>query len=129
MARRTSYDPSYCEQVIAWGREGKSKAWMASRLDVARQTVDNWCSEFPEFLDAMTRARDLAQAWWEDIGQNNIVSAAGVSLNSGVYSRSMAARFPDDWREKTETAITGRLVHANELPDDELARIAAGGGT
>ena len=110
--RPTGYDPAFCDEVIAWGREGKSKAWMASRLEVARQTVDNWCSEFPEFMDAMTRARDYAQAWWEDVGQNNILSTTGLggsSLNSGVYSRSMAARFPDDWREKSGLDLSGQL--------------------
>lgn len=120
--RPTSYDPAFCEQVIAWGREGKSKAWMASRLNVTRVTVDNWCGEFPEFLYAITRARDFAQAWWEDVGQENIVSVQGVSLNSGVYSRSMAARFPDDWREKSETAVTGANGGAILVDDGEAAK-------
>jgi hypothetical protein len=106
--RPTDYDPAFCEQVLAWGAEGKSKAWMAAKLGVVRQTLDNWTEVHPDFLDAMTRARDLAQAWWEDKGQDHIVSLPGQgTLNAGVYSRSMAARFPEDWREKTETALTG----------------------
>lgn len=106
--RPSDYDPAYCEQVLEWGAEGKSKAWMAAKLGVVRQTLDNWCEQHPAFLDAITRSRDLAQAWWEDVGQDNIVSKpGGGSLNAGVYSRSMAARFPDDWREKSETALTG----------------------
>jgi hypothetical protein len=94
--------------VLAWGAEGKSKAWMAAKLGVVRQTLENWAQEYPDFLDAITRSRDLAQAWWEDIGQDHILSKpGGGTLNAGVYSRSMAARFPEDWREKTETALTG----------------------
>lgn len=107
MARPTSYDPSYCDKVIEWGEMGKSKAWMAASLGVSRQTIENWMQEFPEFLDAITHAMDLSQKWWEDIGQAYIISEGGKTLNSGVYSRSMAARFPADWREKTETALTG----------------------
>lgn len=107
MSRPSEYSPSYCDQVIEWGKAGKSKAWMASQLDVSRQTLENWCQAHPEFLDAITRAMTHAQAWWEDIGQANIVSVTGQSLNAGVYSRSMAARFPEDWREKTTTEHTG----------------------
>lgn len=111
MGRPSDYSPenaeAICSQVIEWGRAGKSKAWMAANLDISRQTLDNWCSAHPEFLDAITRAMALSQAWWEDIGQANIISAPGASLNSGVYSRSMAARFPDDWREKNATELTG----------------------
>lgn len=105
--RPSDYDPAFCDKVIGWGEIGKSKAWMASRMGVSRQTVENWCAAHPEFLDAMTRAMDLAQAWWEDMGQAHLVTEGGKALNSGVYSRSMAARFPADWREKSETSLTG----------------------
>lgn len=105
--RPSEYDPSYCEKVIEWGRLGKSKAWMAASIGVTRKTLDNWCSEHEEFLHAITHAIDLSQQWWEDIGQAYLITKGGESLNSGVYSRSMAARFPADWREKTETALTG----------------------
>ncbi len=106
MSRPSDYSPEFCDQVIEWGKAGKSKAWMAANLGVARQTLDNWCQSHPEFLDAITRAMDLSQAWWEDLGQSHIVSVQGQSLNAGVYSRSMAARFPSDWREKTATEIS-----------------------
>lgn len=108
MGRPTDYRPEFCEQVIEYGQLGKSKAWMAARLGVSRQTLDTWTKEHPEFLDAITHALDLAQMWWEDLGQSYVLSKPGsASLNAGVYSRSMAARFPGDWREKTETALTG----------------------
>ena len=103
---------------------------MAANMGVARQTVDNWARDYPEFLDAITVAMVHAQAWWEDLGQNNVISVTGQSLNSGVYTKSMAARFPEDWREKTSTELTGnlRVVSATDLKDDELAAIATSSG-
>ena len=50
----------------------------------------------------------LAQAHWEDLGHDNIKDR---EFNSSVWSRSMAARFPHQWREKT--AIVG---DKNEAP-------------
>ena len=46
--------------------------------------------------------------WWEDAGQDGMV---GEKFNGQVWGRSMAARFPDEWREKT--AVVG---DANEPP-------------
>lgn len=96
MARPTEYDPAYCEQVIEWGKKGKSKTWIAANLDCTRQTLENWANANPEFLDALTRAMVYSQLWWEDAGQ---VGMTGYKFNASVWSRSMAARFPDDWRE------------------------------
>lgn len=39
-------------------------AEMAAELDVARATLFNWAEEHPEFLDAFTRAQELAEAYW-----------------------------------------------------------------
>lgn len=107
VGRPSLYDPAYCEQVIEWGKLGKSKAWMCANLNIVRQTLDNWAAEHPEFLDAITKGLLHSQAWWEDKGQDNVLTSGGVSLNGPVYSRSMAARFPEDWREKSETTLQG----------------------
>mgnify|MGYP003390327182 FL=1 len=100
--RPSKYDPAFCEKVVEWGKLGKSRSWMASRLDVSHQTVINWEHAHPEFLEAMTRAEAHAQAHWEDLGHDNIMMHG---FNSSVWSRSMAARFPKHWREKT--AVVG----------------------
>lgn len=106
--RPTDYEASFCDDVLAWGAQGKSKAWMCANLGVVRQTLDNWAEAHPEFLDAITRAMLMAQAWWEDLGQDNAVSMPGQgALNGSVWSRSMAARFPADWREKSEQTLQG----------------------
>lgn len=103
--RPTDYLPEYCEQVIELGRQGKSKAQIAAALDVARMTLDNWAAVHPEFLDAITRARDLSMAWWEDKGQGGLDTSG---FNASLWSRSMAARFPDDYTERQKRELTGK---------------------
>lgn len=131
MARPTDYDAKYCEAVVELGRLGKSRAYIAAKLGVARQTLHNWERAYPEFLDAMDHARDLAQMWWEEEGQ---VGMAKQGFNASIWSRSMAARFPDDWREVRATEHSGpggkpiehKVAKAADLDDDQLAAIAAG---
>jgi len=105
MARPTDYDPSFCERVLELGRKGKSITVMAAELNVCRDTIYEWARVHPEFSDALTRAKTLAQAWWEDTGQAAMFMPG---FNGSVWSRSMAARFPEEWRESTKTELTGK---------------------
>lgn len=99
----SSYDPSYCEKVIEWGKQGKSRAWICDELGVVRNTLKNWENMHPEFLMAMQRAKLAEQRWWEDAGQGGMASR---EFNAAVWGRSMGARFPDDWREKSDNKHT-----------------------
>ncbi len=102
--RPTDYDPVYCDSVIGWGKDGKSLAWMAAEIGVSKQTVNRWMLAHPEFCAAMEKARTLAQRWWEDKGQSNLESQ---HFQAALWSRSMAARFGDDWREVRRQENTG----------------------
>jgi hypothetical protein len=106
--RPTDYKPEYCEKVVEWGQAGKSRAWICAELGVVRQTLKNWEAAHPDFLVAMERAKLAEQQWWEDAGQGGMVMPG---FGSSVWSRSMAARFPDDWREKSEQDLnlTGKI--------------------
>ena len=101
--RPTKYRPEMCDQVIEWGRQGKSRTWVAAELGVDRDTIDNWAKAYPEFFGALARAKALEQQWWEDAGQSGMTLQG---FGQSVWSRSMAARFPDDWREKSENTTT-----------------------
>jgi hypothetical protein len=102
--RPSLYDPSYCERVIELGREGLSVVEMAAEIGVARNTLEvNWTEEHPQFLQAFTQAKQLSQAWWERTGRTGMLTKG---IDGGIWSRSMAARFPADWREVKGTELS-----------------------
>lgn len=105
MARPSEYKQEFCEQVIEYGKQGKSLAWIAAELDVSRECIYEWMRVHPEFSDAMSAARNHSQRWWEDAGQAGMVAPG---FNASIWSRSMAARFPDDWRESKGVELTGK---------------------
>lgn len=105
--RPTDYRPEYCDRVIELGRRGDSRAEIAAELDVARYTLKNWENEHPEFLDAMTRAYDLALAVWMRDGRKGMW--AGSQFNANAYSLQVRNRFRDDYVDKQERAISGAL--------------------
>lgn len=106
--RPTGYRPEYCERVIELGRTGASVVEMAAEIGVARATLEaNWTANHPEFLEAFTQAKQLSQVWWERMGRENLIVPQGITFQATVWSRSMAARFPADWRESSKTEISG----------------------
>lgn len=110
--RPTDYKPEYCDSVIEYGRLGKSITWMAAELDVNKDTLYEWAKIHGEFSDALTRAKNLSQKWWEDAGQDALASK---EFNSSVWAKSMAARFPEDWRDNSKVELGGDLKHAHTI--------------
>lgn len=105
VGRPTDYKPEYCEKIIELGRLGMSKAQMAREFDVARMTLENWAAENPKFLDALTRARDLALAQWEDRGDQGLELQG---FNAGLYAKIMSSRFPGDYSDHKKVELTGK---------------------
>lgn len=103
--RPSDYDPAYCDKVIELGDIGASLAEMAYECGVCRNTLKNWREKHPEFLTALTRAELASQVWWEKQGR---IGMTADKFNASVWSRSMAARFPDDWREVSRKELTGQ---------------------
>lgn len=102
--RPTDYRPEYCDTVIELGKQGKSVVQMACALDVVRQTMLDWCKAHPEFLDAFTRAKQYSQDWWETQAQCGLTAD---KFNASLWSRSMAARFPEDYQERKGVELSG----------------------
>jgi hypothetical protein len=105
VGRPSKYDPKVCKRVLELGRQGYSVVEMACDIGVSRNTLETqWPAAFPEFLEAFTRAREESQAWWEKAGREGLKADR---FNAAVWSRSMSARFPKDWRETTRQEHTG----------------------
>jgi len=108
VGRPSQYDPTYCEEVIALGKIGKSTEAIGAILGVGTATLYRWMDAHPEFREAISIAKDMELYWWEEQAQAYMVeNKESDRLNSGIWSRSMAARFPKKYRESVKTEVTG----------------------
>ena len=108
VGRPSHYDPAYCEQVVEYGRLGKSIEQICYLLNTPVRTLYEWRDRYPEFSQALTDAKDYEQAYWEMLAHTHIVETKdGPKLNATLWSRSMAARFPKKYRESVKQEITG----------------------
>jgi hypothetical protein len=108
VGRPSLYDPSYCEEAIKLGQIGKSTEAIGALLGVGTATLYRWMDAHPEFREAIAIAKDMELHWWEDQAMSYMVeNRESDKLNSSIWARSMAARFPKKYRESTKTEITG----------------------
>lgn len=104
MGRPTKYDQSYCDMVVEHMREGASLTSFAAEIDVARSTINEWMSAFPEFSEACARAKAKCAAWWEKVNRSLAQSGTG---NHGAVKLGLTNMAPDDWREVTRQEHSG----------------------
>lgn len=95
--RPTIYDPGHCHLVEEMGKQGKSRAQMASMLNVSRQTLYEWGASHSEFGDALSRAREHEQAWWEEHARSNLKTKV---YQAQLWRYSMAGRFRDEYGDR-----------------------------
>jgi hypothetical protein len=116
--RPSDYRPEHCDLVLELGAQGFSVVEMAAHIGVARATIEtNWPAANPAFLEAFTRARELSQAWWETQGRTNLTAD---KFQANLYGRSMAARFPADWRESKQVEHKGGVTVVTGEHDAEI---------
>lgn len=101
LGRPSLYKPEYCERVVELGKLGYSPMQIAADLDIDRSTLYDWSDKYPEFSTSLKRAKVYEQAWWEKTGMEGLVSG---KFNAMVWSKSVAARFREDYTERKEVS-------------------------
>jgi hypothetical protein len=81
---------------------------MAMQLNVSYRTLCRWRKEYEEFCHALEEAQAYEQAWWEEMAQSYMIEEKDAAkLNQGLWSRSMAARFPRKYSDRLKQEISG----------------------
>ena len=62
MARPTDYREEYNEQAYNYCLLGATDNELALFFDVCVATINNWKNDYPEFLDALKRGKEMADA-------------------------------------------------------------------
>jgi hypothetical protein len=107
--RPTRYDSAFCERAIELGKEGKSRTQISAELDIHPRLLAHWEEAHEEFRHALELSRAHAMAHWEMLAQAHMIEIpGGPKVNTGLWSRSMAARFPEHYRENSKVEVVGK---------------------
>lgn len=98
-----------CEQVIELGDDGKSRTQIAAELDIHPRLLAHWEEAHEDFRHALELSRVKSMAHWEMLAQTHMIEIpGGPKVNTGLWSRSMAARFPEHYRENSKVEVVGK---------------------
>lgn len=115
--RPSAYKPEHCARVIELGQLGYSMARMAADIGVAKQTILNWAKEYPDFLDALSHARTLCQAHWEERGYGGLENK---NFNTPLYLGSMKSMFREEYGDRSINEIVGADGGAIQVNDTSI---------
>ena len=94
--RPTKYEKSYCDLALELiGDNGYSLAEFAKHIRADRATVHRWAEKYPEFRNALTRAKEWSQAYWEGQLKGMMLSR---DVNAPLVKLYFANRF--NWTDK-----------------------------
>jgi hypothetical protein len=143
----TKYDPKI---HLDWARglsmQGYINEEIADRMQIARTTLYNWCNEYPEFLDALKKGKELPDILAEQalfkkvIGFEYTESKTTVELDSQGKPKPakietfkkqfipdtlaqifwLKNRRPDRWRDRTEIEVDVKNNDIEKMSRDEL---------
>jgi DNA-binding XRE family transcriptional regulator len=102
--RPTLYRPEYCETVMSLGAKGYSRARMAAHIGVSKQTLKVWENDHPEFLDALSRATTLSQAWHEELAAESYKTR---EFNTPLWSQMVKSMFREDHGDRIAQEQSG----------------------
>lgn len=110
MRSRYAQNPDAIDHlVLECAAHGYSRAQIAACLGVSYQTLGLWVKNHPRFADVMERALTLSQAWWEGRAMDG---TANSLIGQTVWSKSIAARFPEDYAERQEIGGIGEVARS-----------------
>lgn len=103
--RPPKYKPEFEDMLIEMGKQGKTITQMAVGLGIAKSTLYEWDKTNKNFSDALTRAKEISQAYWEQIGHDALFAE---KFQASVYNKQMSNRFPEDWRDNSGVDLTSK---------------------
>lgn len=95
--RPTKYFSKAGDWAIFLGGRGYSMKQIAAIFGVSHETLYAWGRENSEFSDALTRARELAQTWWETVGQAALFAER---FQFGLWNKVVSTRFRRDYTDR-----------------------------
>lgn len=112
------YNPSFCDEVIRLGQEGKSDTQMAAALGVNFNRFSKWMKDptIPEFKEAVLLGLTYSLAYHEDVL---------LKISKGIYPKGNASsqqfllknQFKEKYKDEMKVDSTNTIKY---LSDEEL---------
>lgn len=96
------YSPELVIKIITCMLCGISQTAVCLHVGVFQGDIIHWKSKYPVFNQCMQMGYNLYEAWWDQLGRNNLT---GGSLDNTNYIFQMINRFRGKWTRDSSTNI------------------------
>jgi DNA-binding CsgD family transcriptional regulator len=120
IGRPTKYHPLLDDWAIWLGKRGYSLKQIASMMGVSYETLYEWGRTNATFSEALTRAREAAQNWWETVGQASLFSR---DFNTFIWNKIISNRFRSDYTDRKGLPYDPKSPDEIEKVDDGVVSL------
>jgi hypothetical protein len=116
-------------ELIKMGEQGMLDVDIKAYLNISNETFSRLLEREPEFLEIVSRMRQLSHIWWINISRNSFANGTSKQVNSQLYSLILRNRFKDEWNAENKIDITtqGEKIDSNKKIEIEIIRKAIDG--
>ena len=116
-------------ELIKMGEQGMLDVDIKAYLNISNETFSRLLEREPEFLEIVSRMRQLSHIWWINISRNSFANGTSKQVNSQLYSLILRNRFKDEWNAESKVDITtgGEKIDSNKKIEIEIIRKAIDG--
>jgi hypothetical protein len=100
-----------CTTLKEMMREGASQIEVMAKLNITKETFNNWIIEYDEFSVSFEIGKVQSQAWWEKLGRDNITNP---KFKHPFWNMNMKNRFL--WSDKPENEEDKAVTFIVESP-------------
>lgn len=111
-------------ELIKMGEQGMLDVDIRVYLNISIETFYRLLEREPEFLEVVSRMRELSHIWWINISRNSFANGTSKQVNSQLYSLIMRNRFKDEWNAENKVDITtgGDKIDSNKKIEVEIIK-------
>ena len=128
--RPTKYRREFCEAIVEHCKQGYSVTTFAAVADVTPQRISEWCEYFPEFAEAVSRAKVHVLHTWEQRTLSSLQNGhvTGGQAQISLFMLKNFGRAHEEYRDTSGDALRqtlGDLVAlATQLHDQRASQPA-----
>lgn len=120
------YRAEYCKQLVDHMAQGFGFGSFGAEIDVGRQTLYDWCEQYPEFKKARERGKAKRQMFFEKVTRASLMGNKDV--NSTLAMFFLKTGFSDDYgdvvKHKHIDAVTAKIEEESENSNQVLVQLA-----
>ena len=114
--------PTWEEDILELGRQGKNKIYFSNYLGISRQTMYRLMDRDPKFKKTINKAMELSEQWWVEKARESWEQGTSQKLNSNFFKYFMSNVYRDNWRVNVDITTDGDKIKQDDKIKIEIIR-------